>query len=69
MDDEIGEEVVAAILKLSSAITPSDAGPYRDGSAVVNSLTEAVIMVGEKIGRLAEAASEIAEAIRERGQP
>ncbi len=64
--DEIPEATVAAIRQLATAITPNDTMPYTDGRAYVSSLTEAMIMVGEKIARLADAASEIAEAIRER---
>lgn len=58
---------VEAIRQLASAITPRDAAPYKDDIGNVSSLTEAVIMVGERLDRLARAAGDIAEAIRDRG--
>ena len=55
------EVTVRAIRAIAHAITPLDAAPNNG----VGSLTEAVMLVGENAGRIADALSDIASAIRE----
>ena len=65
-----GDELTSAIRSIASAIMPSDSAGGRDETgAYVTSLTEAVMGMTSGLVAIAAALNNVAEAIREAGQP
>ena len=65
--DELAHAVAAGLGKLANAITPISAMAGNDAAGGrVESLTEAVMGVTAGLTRIAEAISDLAEAMRER---
>lgn len=65
--DEFKESLIYGLKHLTDAITPISALPGNDAAGgTVNSLTEAVMGVTAGLVRIADAISDLAEAVRER---
>jgi phage-related minor tail protein len=68
MVDEMGR-AATNLHKIAHAITPTDAAPLHthDGGYVA-SLTEAVVFAANNLGKIAEAISHLADAVRDHGE-
>lgn len=63
--DEMGR-AATNLHKIAHAITPTDAAPlYTPDGGYVASLTEAVVFAANNLGKIAEAISHLADAVRE----